>query len=50
MNNGLTKAEFVEFLAIMRKLDIEFNLTLSPVEKEFLKQAVDELKNMLQQL
>lgn len=50
MNNNLTKNQFVEFLAIMRKIDIQYNSNLSLLQKEILKQAVDEMKNMLQQL
>lgn len=50
MNGGPTKAQFAEFLAIIDKLIIQSNQSLSPVEKEILKQGIDEIKRMAQQL
>lgn len=49
MNSGPTRNQLIEFLAIMSKLKVQNNPNLSPIEKETLKQTLDELKRMAQQ-
>lgn len=46
MDNRITKEQVIEFMAIMDKLKIEFNPNLSTAEKEFLKQMIDQIKNL----
>lgn len=49
MNNVPPNVQLIEFLALMDKLQIQFNSSLSPIEKEILKQGIDEIKRIAYQ-
>ncbi len=43
----MSPKQLAEFLALVDKLEIEFNPNLTEYEKEFLKQCIDELKRQV---
>ena len=44
MTNGVINNQFIEFLADFNKLIIHFNTNLSPIQKEILKQVVEQVE------
>lgn len=49
MSNIPSINQLAEFLALLDKLQIQFNPNLSPIEKEIYKQGIDEIKRLAQQ-